>query len=227
MSYRLHFYKIEKKKLDEVADWTDDNFKCDNDDKSGYEELRDNAEEVMFDCTNWIYFNEFIEISNSGQEDKIWSRMFNNELSIESDITFMKMDKEQFKGLIDLVRHHITDMYDRQYIELLKNEELNDLYVGKIKGDELEKKYSSAFGIKDEKNFNVLDKLIESTKEMNRRRDMWNIFYRHDEDFWEYVEGNGKSKVSFTDDWEACLCNLMYLYRTVDWDDEMIMIIGG
>lgn len=122
---------------------------------------------------------------------------------------------------------HITDMYDKRYIKVRWNEELNDLYDGKIKGDELEKKYSSAFGIKDENNFNVLDKLIESAKEVNRRRDLWNIFYRHDEDFWEYVEGNGKTKVSFTDDWESCLCNLMYLYRTVNWDDEMIMIIGG
>ena len=227
MGYRLTFYKIEKKKLDEVVDWTDDNFKCDDDDRSGYEELRDNSEQVMFDCTNWLYFDEYDEIYRSGQEDKIWSRMFNNKLDIESDMSFMKMDKEQFKGFIDMVRHHITDMYDRRYIKLWKNEELNDLYGGKIKGDELENKYSSAVGIKDKKNFNVLDKLIENTKEVNRRRDMWNIFYRHDEDFWEYVEGHGKSKVSFTDDWESCLCNLMYLYRTVDWDDESIMVIGG
>ena len=118
-------------------------------------------------------------------------------------------------------------MYDRRYIKLWKNEELNDLYDGKIKGDELEKKYSSAVGIKDEKNFNLLDKLIENTKEVNRRRDLWNIFYRNNESFWEYVEGDGKSKVSFTDDWQSCLCNLMYLYRTVDWDDESIMVIGG
>ena len=227
MSYRLSFYKIKKKKLDEVVDWTDENFECDDDLRNGHDELCDNAEQVLFDCTNWLYFDEFEEICSNGQEDKIWSRMFNNELDIESDITFMKMNKEQFKGFIDLVRHHITDMYERQYIKLWKNEELNDLYGGKIKGDELEKKYSSAFGIRDKKNFNVLDKLIESAKEVNRRRDMWNIFYRNDEEFWETVEGYGKSKVSFTDDWQSCLCNLMYLYRTVDWDNEMIMIIGG
>ena len=213
--------------MDEVVDWTDDNFKCDDDDRNGYDELCDNAEEVMFDCTNWLYFNEYREICHSGQEDKIWSRMFNNKLDIESDMSFMKMDKEHFKGFIDMVRHHITDMYDRRYIKLWKNEELNDLYVGKIKGDELENKYSSAVGIKDEKNFNLLDKLIESAKEVNRRRDLWNIFYRHDEDFWKYVEGNGKTKVSFTDDWESCLYNLMYLYRTVDWNAESIMVIGG
>ena len=227
MGYRLSFYKIAKKKLDEVVDWTDDNFKCDDDYRNGYDELCDNAEEVMFDCTNWLYFDEFREICHSGQEDKIWSRMFNNKLDVESDMSFMKMDKEQFKGFIDMVRHHITDIYDRRYIKVRWNEELNDLYDGKIKGDELEKKYSSVSDIKDEKNFNLLDKLIENTKEVNRRRDMWNIFYRHDEDFWEYVEGNGKTKVSFADNWESCLCNLMYLYRTVDWDDEMIMVIGG
>lgn len=227
MSYRLSFYKIAKKKLDEVVDWTDENFECDDDLRNGHDELCDNAEQVLFDCTNWLYFDEFEEICRNGQEGKIWSRMFNNELDIESDITFMKMNKEQFKGFIDLVRHHITDMYDRQYIKLWKNEELDDLYGGKIKGDELEKKYSSAFSIKDKKNFNVLDKLIENAKEVNRIRDIWNIFYRNDEDFWEYAEGNGKNKVSFTDDWESCLCNLMYLYRTVDWVDEMIMVIGG
>ena len=227
MSYRLSFYKIAKKKLDEVVDWTDTNFECDDDLRNGHDKLCDNAEQVLFDCTNWLYFDEFDEICRSGQEDKIWSRMFNNELDIESDITFMKMNKEQFKGFIDLVRHHITDMYERQYIKLWKNEELDDLYGGKIKGDELEKKYSSAFGIRDKKNFNVLDKLIENTKESNRRRDMWNIFYRNDEQFWENAEGYEKNKVSFTDDWESCLCNLMYLYRTVDWNDEMIMIIGG
>ena len=228
MGDRLSFYKIEKKKLDEVADWTDDNFNYDDDDRSGYEELCDNAEQLLFDCTNWLYFDEFTEISRSGKEDKIWSHIFNNELSLECDMTFMRMDKEQFKGFIDLVRHHITDMYERRYIKLWKNEELDDLYVGKIKGDELEKKYSCAFGIRrDKNNFNVLDKLIENAKEMNRKRDVWNIFYRNDEQFWENAEGYEKNKVSFTDDWESCLCNLMYLYRTVDWDDEMIMIIGG
>ena len=227
MGYRLSFYIIKKKKLDEVADWTDENFNHDGEDKSGYEELCDNADRVMFDCTNWLYFDEFKEISHNDQEDKIWSRIFNNKLDIECDMSFMKMNKNQFKAFIDLIRHHITDMYERQYINLWKNEELNNLYTGKIKGDELEKKYSCAFGIRDEKNFNVLDKLIENTKEMNRRCDMWNIFYRNDKEFWETVEGYGKSKVSFTDDWESCLCNLMYLYRTVDWEDEMIMIIGG
>lgn len=226
MSYRLSFYIIKKKKLDEVADWSDENFNHDED-KNGYDELCDNAEQVMFDCTNWLYFDEFKEISRSDQDDKIWARIFNNKLSIESDINFMKMDKTQVKGFIDLIRHHITDKYDRQYVNLWKNEELNDLYAGKIKGDELEKKYSCSFGIRDEKNFNVLDKLIENTKEMNRKRDMWNIIYRNDEDFRNYVDGYGKSKVSFTDDWESCLCNLMYMYRTVDWDNEMIMIIGG
>ena len=55
MGYRLSFYKIEKKKLDEVADWTDVNFECDDDDRSGYEKLCDNAEQVLFDCTNWLY----------------------------------------------------------------------------------------------------------------------------------------------------------------------------
>ena len=227
MGYRLTFYKIEKKKLDEVADWTDENLNNGKEDKSGYDELCDNAERLMFDCTNWLHFDEFKEISSNNQEDKIWSRIFNNKLSIESDINFMKMDKTQFKAFIDLIRHHITDMYDRQYIELWKNEELDDLYAGKIKGDELEKKYSCVFGVIDEKNFNILDKLIENTKEVNYKRDMWNIFYRNDEHFWETAEGYGKSKVSFTDDWESCLCNLMYMYRTVDWENEMIMIIGG
>ena len=227
MGYRLSFYKIAKNKLDEVADWTDDNFEYDDADRNGYDELCENAEKLLFDCTNWLYFDEYDEICRSGQEDKIWSRLFNNKLDIESDMTFMKMDKEQFKGFIDMVRHHITDMYDRQYINLLKNEELNDLYSGNIKGDDLEKKYSNTFGIKGEKNFNVLDKLIEIAKEVNRRRNMWNIFYRNDDEFWENVEGYGKCKVSFTDDWQSCLCNLMYLYRTVDWDDESIMVIGG
>ena len=227
MSYRLSFYIIKKKKLDEVADWTGEDLNHDDEDKSGYDELCDNAEQVMFDCTNWLYFDEFKEISNNDQDDKIWSRIFNNKLDIESDINFMKMDKNQFKAFIDLIRHHITDVYDRQYIKLWKNEELDNLYTGKIKGDELEKKYSCAFGLRDKKNFNVLDKLIENTKEMNRKRDIWNIFYQNDKEFWETVEGYGKSKVSFTDDWESCLCNLLYLYRTVDWNNERIMIIGG
>lgn len=39
MGYRLTFYKIAKKKLDEVADWTDENFKYDDDYRSGYESL--------------------------------------------------------------------------------------------------------------------------------------------------------------------------------------------
>ena len=111
------------------------------------------------------------------------------------------------------------------YVVKIVNAKLEE--VSASRKNELEKKYSCAFGIRDKKNFNVLDKLIEITNDANSRRDIWNIFYRNDEDFWEYVEGDGKSKVSFTDDWKSCLCNLMYLYRTVDWNNEMIMIIGS
>ena len=34
MSYRLSFYIIKKKKLNEVADWTDEDFNHDSEDKS-------------------------------------------------------------------------------------------------------------------------------------------------------------------------------------------------
>ena len=34
MGYRLSFYIIKKKKLDGVADWTDENFNHDSEDKS-------------------------------------------------------------------------------------------------------------------------------------------------------------------------------------------------
>ena len=40
MGYRLTFYKIKKKKLDDVGEQTDAKYKYNDDDRSGFKELR-------------------------------------------------------------------------------------------------------------------------------------------------------------------------------------------
>ena len=44
---------------------------------------------MFYDITNWLYFKEFETID----DDKVWSRLFNNKLEIEDDISLMTINK--------------------------------------------------------------------------------------------------------------------------------------
>ena len=99
MGWRLSYYKYPKERIEKYKNYTDEDY------KNSEEWFTDNLELMFYDITNWLYFEEFRNLN----EGKIWSRLFNNKLEIESDISLMTINKEQLFNLIRLIQKHILN----------------------------------------------------------------------------------------------------------------------
>lgn len=92
MGYRLTFYKCPKSIVEQYKDLTDEDFEEDDNwnQRYVYPDDAEGVEEMWYDCTMWLYFDEFRELCRSNWEDKIWSRLFNNTLECECDLSLIQ-----------------------------------------------------------------------------------------------------------------------------------------
>jgi hypothetical protein len=202
MGYRLTYYKCPKAHADKYRNITNEDFS--NDD---FVYPSDGLEEMFYDITNWIWFEEFQNLSTNNEEDKIWSRLFTNKLEIEDDISLMTIDKEQMFNLINMIRRFI----------LSKNKRIN------IRN--FDKEFESPVG-KDE------SKIYKDTREILCNHtfdvDVFNIYYNvnNDEEFLKVLNEHPYS-VCFGTSWRDTLNNFIHVYKTFDWENNYIIVYGG
>lgn len=109
MGFRLSFYNIPKKLADKVQTVKSD------EELYSYED--DLKREVMLYDTAYSLMFAFLD------EDKQYvSRLFDTKLRIEEDCFYGKMNKEQFKNLIELAVRNVMDT-EKRYKDKYKDEE--------------------------------------------------------------------------------------------------------
>ena len=96
MGFRLSFYNIPKTLADKVQ-----TVKSDEELYSYEDDLKN--EEMLYD-TAYSLMSTFLN-----EDGKYISRLFNANLNIEEDCFYGKMDKEQFKNLIELAVRNVMD----------------------------------------------------------------------------------------------------------------------
>ena len=172
----------------------------------------------------WLYFKEFEKLCQDKQEEKIWSRVFSNKLAIEDDFSFNTMNKEQFKNFIDMIRRHISSIYERDCLDSKGTFELSKLQKGKIKYEELEDRYV------DRNDFftkiNAVEKARHIAVDYSYERDVYRLYYENDDDFNKNLEED-KYTVAFGCSWQSVLYNLIFVYKTFDWENNCILVCGG
>ena len=225
MGYRLTFYNCPKSVIEKYKNLTDEDFEYDDsDDSTQYPYEVDGVEEMWYDLTMWLYFNEFEKLCENKQEEKIWSRVFENKLAIEDDFSFNTMNKEQFRNFIDMVRRHISSIYERDCLDSKGAFELAKLQKGKIKYEDLEDRYV------DRNDFfskiNAVEKARHIAVDYSYERDVYKLYYENDDDFNKNLEED-KYTVAFGCSWQSVLCNLIFVYKTFDWENNCILVCGG
>lgn len=222
MGYRLTFNKCPKSVVEQYKNLTDNDFE--SDENLNYPNNTDMVDEMWYDCTMWLYFDEFRELCSNKQEEKIWSRLFNNKLECECDLSFNTMNKEQFKNFIDMIRRHISDLYKRDCLDSKGVFELADLTSDKIKYEELEKRYEDRNEYRGK--VNAVEMARHNAIDANFDSDIYRFYYGSDEDFNRHLDEE-KYKISFGSSWRDTLNNAIFVYKTFDWENNIILICGG
>ena len=109
MGFRLSFYNIPKELADKVQ-----TVKSDEELFSYEEDLK--KEEMLYDTA----YSLMLTLLN--EDEKYVSRLFNASLNIEEDCFYGKMNKEQFKNLIELAVRNVMDT-EKKFKEKYKDEE--------------------------------------------------------------------------------------------------------
>lgn len=109
MGFRLSFYNIPKKLADKVQ-----TVKSDEELYSYEDDLKN--EEMLYD-TAYSLMSTFL-----GENGQYVSRLFDAKLRIEEDCFYGKMNKEQFKNLIELAVRNVMDT-EKKFKEKYEDEE--------------------------------------------------------------------------------------------------------
>ena len=174
MGFRLSFYNIPKKLVDKVK-----TVKTDEELFSYEDDL--NKERMLYD-TAYSLMSTFL-----GEDKQYVSRLFDARLDIENDCFYGKMNKEQFKNLIELAIKNTMDT-EKKFKEKYKDEE-------KVK-EELVRSYKYEL---DTLNY-VFDTRIAD----------------------EY-----KWRISYPYTWIEEIANYMFIYKTFDWENNVIFVHGS
>ena len=109
MGFRLSFYNIPKELADKVQ-----TVKSDEELYSYEDDLK--RENMLYD-TAYSLMSTFLD-----ENEQYVSRLFDAKLSIEEDCFYGKMNKEQFKNLIEFAVRNVMDT-EKRYKEKYKDEE--------------------------------------------------------------------------------------------------------
>ena len=174
MGFRLSFYNIPKELADKVQ-----TVKSDEELFSYEKDLK--KEEMLYDTA----YSLMPTLLN--EDEKYVSRLFNASLTIEGDCFYGKMNKEQFKNLIELAVRNVMDT-EKKFKEKYKDEE------------------------------KVKEELLES--------------YRYELDTLNYVfetriADEYKWRICYPYTWIEEIANYMFIYKTFDWENNVIFVYGG
>ena len=174
MGFRLSFYNIPKTLADKVQ-----TVKSDEELFSYEEDLK--KEQMLYDTA----YSLMPTLLN--EDEKYVSRLFNTSLNIEEDCFYGKMDKQQFKNLIDLAITRTMNT-EKRLKEKYKDEE-------KVK-EELVRSYRYEL--------NTLNHVFETR-----------------------IADEYKWRICYPYTWIEEITNYMFIYKTFDWENNVIFVFGG
>ena len=152
----------------------------------------------------------------SEHSGKFSSRLFKNKLSIEDDMYFSTISKEQFLNIIEEVRvNHILKWFNGRRVD---KDKLGDVWLN-----------PSMYLYKDEG--------WTAEYAMKANQDEWNIKANH----WKYkwcdddkkhfltinIDMDNKWIVSGADTYEYVIFDLIHILKIFDWENNVLVCIGG
>ena len=205
MGFRISLYCVPKEIVHKYENFTEDDYRADEDGIM-FDELRK-------EC---IKYDTLTDVIMSGCEDKFSTCLFKNELSIEDDMYFGTISKEQFLNIIEEVRvNHILRWFNGRRVD---KDKLGDVWLN-----------PPMYLHKDE-GWTAEEAMKANQGEWNFKANSWKYEW-FDDDKRHFLNINidmdNKWIISGANSYEYLIFDLIHILKIFDWENDTLVCIGG
>jgi hypothetical protein len=202
MGFRISLYRCPKKDVDAIRNITDEEYKNTN----IFEILE--KDRIKYDTLAWVLD------TGDAEKENLCSKLFNNKLEIESDMSFNTISKEQLLNIIEYIRkNNIYDYYMSHTVDYDKQE------IGK----EITGKYSWEKPTWEEAVRKVcIDARFDA--------ECWNSYWIDDDGTKHFMNidlSDNKWWISNGMSYRYAIFNFIHILKCFDWENDYLVAIGG
>lgn len=205
MGYRISLYCVPQNVIEKYREYKEEDYKNDKD-------FYDNLEKDK------VKYDTLTDIISYDKNNSFSTPLFKNKLSIEDDMYFGTISKEQLLNIIEEVReNHIVKWFSGRVV--------NDKGVG-----ESFRKPITLPSV-DGKPYTPEEAMKANQGEWNMKAILWKCRFLGDNGEIHYpninVDINNKWLVSGGDSYEYLIFDLIHILKIFDWENDELVCIGG
>lgn len=202
MGFRISLYRCPKKDVDAIRNITDEEFE----NTDVFEILE--KDRIKYDTLAWVLD------TGDAEKENLCSKLFNNKLEIEDDMSFDTISREQLLNIIEYIRkNNIYDYWMSHTVDYDKQE------IGK----EIAGKYSWEKPTWEEAVRKVcLDARFDAKG--------WNSYWIDDDGTKYYMNidlSDNKWWISNGMSYRYAIFNFIHILKCFDWENDYLVAIGG
>lgn len=202
MGFRISLYRCPKKDVDAIRNITDEEFE----NTDVFEILK--KDRIKYDTLAWVLD------TGDAEKENLCSKLFNNKLEIEDDMSFDTISREQLLNIIEYIRkNNIYDYWMSHTVDYDKQE------IGK----EITGKYSWEKPTWEEAVRKVcLDARFDAKG--------WNSYWIDDDGTKHYMNidlSDNKWWISNGMSYRYAIFNFIHILKCFDWENDYLVAIGG
>ena len=205
MGYRISLYCVPKTVVNKYREYKEEDYEKDDD-------FLDNLEK---DTVKYDTLTDVISLDNDG---RFSTRLFKNRLSVEDDMYFGSISKEQLLNIIEEVRNNYVSKW------------FNDRVVTDKEIGETFKNPTALYLMKDEP-WTSEDARKANQMEWNHKALLWKSHFtnKNGEEHYPNINVDIKNKwiVSGSGLYEYTIFDLIHILKIFDWENDELICIGG
>ena len=205
MGYRISLYCVPKTVVNKYREYKEEDYE-NNDD------FLDNLEK------DTVKYDTLTDVISSDKDGSFSTRLFKNRLSIEDDMYFGTISKEQLLNIIEEVRNNYVSKW------------FNDRIVTDKEIGETFKNPTALYLIKDEP-WTPEDARKANQMEWNHKALLWRNHFtnKNGEEHYPNINVDIKNKwlVSGSGLYEYTIFDLIHILKIFDWENDELICIGG
>lgn len=196
MGFRFSLYCVPRETVEKYRNITSEGYESD----CVYDKLTN--ERVMYEALTDILMHT--------SHGKFADKLFNNNLDVESDLSFLTISKDQLLNIIEEVReNHILKYFNGRRID-------SDADLGEDWNEKTD----------------VEEALRANQGEWNWKANMWKVkWFDEDKGIYGYhninVDTNDKWIISGGWSYEYLIFDLIHILKIFDWENDVLVAIGG
>lgn len=205
MGYRISLYCVPKTVANKYREYKEEDYE-NNDD------FLDNLEK------DTVKYDTLTDVISSDNDNRFSTRLFKNRLSIEDDMYFGTISKEQLLNIIEEVRDNYVSKWFNSRI-------VTDKEIG-----ETFKNPTALYLMKDEP-WTPEDARKANQFEWNHKALLWKSHFKNDKGEERYfnidIDIKNKWLVSGGALYEYLIFDLIHILKIFDWENDELICIGG